>query len=260
MLSNNTWILLGVVLIVLAIGIVCIVNNPNLSGKSPEKLPDPETGIHLWMNAMNTGNGDRLYDLAPDEIKEQMTLVQFQKDNLNNAFTHPGYVLNTYHVIDKIQNGTYAQIVAEVYYQQTGTGGKTEMGAPIWYTFDLFYEHGEWKLWADSESGLQGWLAAVNARDLDRVYDLAPDAVKQQISLTQFKEKNVNNSFLQPGNFYSDYTILDKEQNATYSQIKAEFFYEHSANQGNTSQASPIFYRFGLYHEHGEWKIWELSW
>ena len=171
------------------------------------------------MEAVNAGNVDRLYDLAPDEIKEQRTLVQFEGDNRNNTFLQPGYDFTGYRVIDKKQNGTYAQIIAEVHYQQPENQGTPGTKAPRLYTFDLFYEHGEWKVWTDAETGVQMWIAAVNARDLDRVYDLAPDAIKQQISLAQFKESNINNSFLQPGDYYTDYNVIDKGQNATNAQI-----------------------------------------
>jgi hypothetical protein len=136
----------------------------------------------------------------------------------------------------------------------------TDTNVPLIYTFDLFYEHDEWKVWTDAETGLQMWIAAVNARDLGRVYDLAPDAVKQQISLAQFKENNLNNSFLQPGDYYSDYSLIDKVQNATFGQIHAQLIFNQSAEKGNTSTETPMSYRFGLYYEHGEWKIWTLDW
>jgi hypothetical protein len=236
------------------------LNGKNLPETPSVKIADPETGVHMWMNAVNAGNVVRLYDLAPDEIKKQRTLVQFEGDNVNSTFLLTGYDFTSYRVIDKKQNGTYAQIIADVDYQQPENQGTPDTKSPLIYTFDLFYEHGEWKVWTDAETGIQMWIAAVNARDLDRVYDLAPDTIKQRINLTPFKESNINNSFLQPGNFYSDYTVIDKEQNATDAQIDAQLFFNQSADMGNASHETPISYRFGLYYEHGEWKIWTLDW
>ena len=37
------------------------------------------------------------------------------------------------------------------------------------------------------------WIDAFNSRDIDRIYDLAPDEIKQHVTLAQFKEENIDN-------------------------------------------------------------------
>jgi hypothetical protein len=106
------------------------------------------------------------------------------------------------------------------------------------------------------ETGIQNWIDAVNQRNIDRVYDLAPDEIKNQVTLVQFKEENVNNTILEPGFRFTNFTVINKQQNATYAQILAQVLLLKPANQGTLGTEIPIQYRFALYHEHGEWKIW----
>jgi hypothetical protein len=114
---------------------------------------------------------------------------------------------------------------------------------------------------SDPETGIQHWIDAVNGRNIDRVYDLAPDEIKQQITLDQFKKDNINNTLLSPGFYYVNYTLIDKKQNGTYAQIVTQVFLHQSNNQTAFGQQDiPIGYRFVLFYQHGEWKIWTLNW
>jgi hypothetical protein len=113
----------------------------------------------------------------------------------------------------------------------------------------------------DPETGIQMWIEAVNGRNIDRLYDLAPDEIQQQVTLAQFKEENINNIFLQSGNKFLNYSLIDKKQNGTYAQIMAQVWFQRSVNQSTLStKEDPLQYKFALYYQHGEWKIWTLNW
>jgi hypothetical protein len=110
----------------------------------------------------------------------------------------------------------------------------------------------------DPETGIQMWIETVNGRNIDRLYDLAPDEIHHQVTLSQFKDENRNNVFLQPGNKFLNYSVIDKKQNETFAQIIAQVWFQQTVNQSN--KEDPLQYRFALYYQHGEWKIWTLKW
>ncbi len=112
----------------------------------------------------------------------------------------------------------------------------------------------------DPETGLQNWIEAVNGRNIDRVYNLFPDEIQQQRTLNQFKEDNINNTLLRQGSYFINYTVMDKKQNGTYAQLIAQVYLHQSVNQTTLGPDVPIYYKFGLYYQHGEWKIWTLPW
>jgi hypothetical protein len=139
------WLLAGLFIFLFVCGSTLILLN-NKPGKSSVPLPDPETGILNWINAVNGRNIDRVYDLAPDEIKQHVTLAQFKDDNLNNTYIQPGSAFLDFNVIDKKQNGTYAQIITQVWYRKSNQS-VNGTPIPINYKFALYYQHGEWKIW-----------------------------------------------------------------------------------------------------------------
>jgi|GEM_PF-1766799 hypothetical protein len=146
-LKKIKWLIAGLVLIALIIGSIYVLSNKIPFGKSSSPLTDPERGIQNWIEAVNQRNINRVYDLAPDEIKQQRTLAQFKEDNLNNTFLQPDHYFINYTVIDKKQNATYAQIIAQIFLHQPADQGTLGSEVPIQYKFALYYEHGEWKLW-----------------------------------------------------------------------------------------------------------------
>jgi len=111
----------------------------------------------------------------------------------------------------------------------------------------------------DPETGLQNWIEAVNARNIDRVYDLAPDEIKQQVSLDQFRKDNMNNTLLQPGEKFLNFSIYDRKQNGTYAQITAQVFLQQTPGKNSLGPEVPMQYKFALFFQHGEWKIWTVK-
>ena len=109
------------------------------------------------------------------------------------------------------------------------------------------------------EIGIQNWIDAVNGADVNRLYDLSPDEIKRQITLDQFKEENLNNTLLRSGHGFENFTIINRKQNGTYSQIFAQVWERLPPNQENPSGSEiPVYYTFALYYEHNEWKIWTI--
>jgi hypothetical protein len=146
--TQMKWVVAGLIIILIIVGsAIVILNNKNLIVKTSGPSTDPETGIQNWIEAVNGRNIDRLYDLAPDEIKGQRTLDQFREDNTNNILFKQGNYLYNYTLMDKKQNGTSAQIIAEISLHQPENQGTPGQEIPIFYKFSLFYEHGEWKIW-----------------------------------------------------------------------------------------------------------------
>jgi hypothetical protein len=145
---QKKWFVAGLIIILVFLGsAIVILNTKNIIAKSSVPSTDPETGIQKWIEAVNGRNVDRLYDLAPDEIKEQITLAQFKEDNINNTLFRPGYYFSNYTLMDKKQNGTSAQILAGITLHQPKEQDSSGNEIPVLYKFALFYEHGEWKIW-----------------------------------------------------------------------------------------------------------------
>jgi hypothetical protein len=146
-LKHIRWFVAGLLLIALIAGSVYVVDSKN-TGKFSVPSTDPETGIQEWIDAMNQRNIDRVYDLAPDEIKDQVTPEQFKMANINNTLLKPGNSFTSYTVIEKKQNGTSAQITAQVILHIASNQQNTHgTDVPVVDTFALLYQHGEWKVW-----------------------------------------------------------------------------------------------------------------
>lgn len=147
MLKDKKWVVAGLLLIALIAGSVYILDSKN-TGKFSVPSTDPETGIQEWIDAMNQRNIDRVYDLAPDEIKNQVTPEQFKMANINNTLLTPGNSFSSYTVMDKKQNGTSARIIAQVILHIPSNQQNTQStDIPLVDTFALLYQHGEWKVW-----------------------------------------------------------------------------------------------------------------
>ena len=100
------------------------------------------------------------------------------------------------------------------------------------------------------ETGIKNWLDAVNQKNVTRLYDLSPDEIKRQISFDQFREENLNNTLLKPGHGFVNFTVINKEQNGTYSQIFAQVFERFPPDPENNTPGSDIsiFYTFALFY------------
>ena len=147
-LNQSRWFVAGLLIILfIAGGFVVLLNNNNVTRGSSVPSTDPEKGIQMWIDAVNEKNIDRLYNLTPDEIKQQRTLTQFKEDNINNTLLKPGYKFLNWNVMDKKQNRTYAQILASLTLLKPADQGSPDQEIPVIYKFALYYQHDEWKSW-----------------------------------------------------------------------------------------------------------------
>ena len=111
----------------------------------------------------------------------------------------------------------------------------------------------------DPETGLQEWMTAINAKNINRLYTLSPNQIRKQVTLDQFTKDNTENYLLKPGYVFIDYTILNKTVNQTTAIITAQLNLQVPASQNlNKTQIFPVSYKFFLVFEDGEWKIWNI--
>jgi hypothetical protein len=140
-------ILLIILILVSATGCTTIQQNV-LSGKTTARSIDPETGIQSWMTAINQKDVSRLYNLAPDEIKQRVSYEQFVNGNKNNTLLKPGLTFTQYIVLNETFNDTAANIKAVLALQIPNSQNSTQAETiGVNYDFILLFEHGEWKVW-----------------------------------------------------------------------------------------------------------------
>ncbi len=102
-------------------------------------------------------------------------------------------------------------------------------------------------------------MTAINAKNINRLYTLSPDQIREQVTLEQFTKDNTENYLLQPGYVFIGYTILNKTVNQTTATITAQLNLQVSASQNlNQTKVFPVIYKFFLVFEEGEWKIWNI--
>ena len=141
------WALVCILVLVSVSG--CTTSLPGSSmNKTTVSSPVPETGIEEWMDAVNHKDVNRLYTLAPDEIKQQVSYDQFVKDNKDNILFKPGWEFTNYTVLNKTVNQSDARITAMLVLQKPVSENSTLVESiPVYYTFILKYEESQWKAW-----------------------------------------------------------------------------------------------------------------
>ncbi len=114
---------------------------------------------------------------------------------------------------------------------------------------------------SDPETGIQEWVAAVNNKDLGRLYDLSPDEIKTQMSWENFTAANENNEFLRPDETFTFDSVMNKTGNATVANLKVILLLHKNTSANSTqSETIPLYFNFIELFEHGEWKVWSIPW
>jgi len=111
---------------------------------------------------------------------------------------------------------------------------------------------------SDPEQAIQTWGDAVNARDYAKLYNLAPESIKRQISLQNFTSIQQNNSFLQPGSSIAGFQVINRTIiNETTVTVTGALIID-SPVSGNTSSPTeiPVYIKFLEFYENGEWRVW----
>lgn len=125
-----------------------------LEQPAPEKqtditIPDPETGVVAWIDAVNRKDVGELYLLAPSSIRKQVSYEDFVVVNKNTTFLQPGYEFTGYTLQNKSENRTCATITAWLVLHKPANIPSSEPGdIPLFFTFNLVYEDGRWRVWA----------------------------------------------------------------------------------------------------------------
>jgi hypothetical protein len=111
----------------------------------------------------------------------------------------------------------------------------------------------------DPEISVTAWVTAVNNHDYDRIYDLAPQVLRQQISRPAFIAAQKENPLLAQGNFIKGYTVTNKTISGTDAEITAKLVL-HQRAIGNESAGDILLYiKFVEIFENGKWDIWTTA-
>jgi len=150
MMSDSMEICIIIILCVIGFSFIpgCVNQHPGQTSVKIVIPPDPESGIHHWINAINNKNVSRLYDLTPAVIKKQVTEEQFKLDNQDNLILKPGLTFKQeFTEITESVTGANATIKAQLILQNLNKGNESMSEIPVQYVFYLSYENGEWKVW-----------------------------------------------------------------------------------------------------------------
>jgi len=110
----------------------------------------------------------------------------------------------------------------------------------------------------DPETGIQNWITSVNNHDVQRLYQLLPDAIGKQVNESTFALANEDNPLFAPGLHFKNYTVIKKRVDGNAAQITVQIMLARPPTQNGTVLPDlPLVYTFLLSYEHGEWKIWE---
>lgn len=138
--------------------IVCILVFVSISGctatlpgatvnKTLGSYPDPQTGIVKWVNEMNNRDLYGLYQLAPGEVRQQISYEQFEQANQNNELFTPGWAFTNVTILNETINQSVVTIKAQLLLNVPGSNSTQSQTIPIYDTYTLTYEDNEWKVW-----------------------------------------------------------------------------------------------------------------
>ena len=141
-MNKNHIILLAIILF--CIGIVSV-----LAGTSMAR-PDPEKGITSWIAAVNSHNYDRVYDLAPLSIHQQINRSTFLSAQNGNPLLAPGTLIKGYTVLNKTISGDKSNITTRLNLLMPAKINQSEEEISLFIKFVEVYEKGEWHVWTDA--------------------------------------------------------------------------------------------------------------
>jgi hypothetical protein len=137
---------IGLLVLILACG--CLATKPSGLSENPSLQPDPDTGLIAWMEAINTHDVTGLYNLAPEEIRDQVSLDQFEKANMNNSLMTQDKAVTGYKILNETGNATMTNIRVELLLRQNVSADSLQTETiPLYLNFEEWYEKGEWKVW-----------------------------------------------------------------------------------------------------------------
>jgi len=132
--------------VLLAIILLCIATAAILAGCTSER-PDPETGVNSWTYAVNNHDYDRVYDLAPLLIRQQVSRPAFISAQSDNPLLSPGNIIQGYTVVNKTISGNDAAIVAQLVLHVPAFGNESARDIPLYIKFLEVFDNGQWNVW-----------------------------------------------------------------------------------------------------------------
>jgi hypothetical protein len=128
--------LLLIVLFILFVG--CTEINKN----EKSNVDGPENSIATWVSAMNNKDVSQLYDLAPSEIRRNISRRDFVQANTENVLLKPGVIFSNPTILKKTSDGKHASLFIQLTMEKPGSDPIT-----VYYTFYLVNEKDGWKVW-----------------------------------------------------------------------------------------------------------------
>jgi len=109
--------------------------------------PDPETGVKVWIAAVNDRDYARIYDLTPMEIRHQISRDDFIKEQEANPLLASGNSFDSYIIIQRTVSGDNSILTAQLVLATHDSGNSTSKKIPLYLKFIEHFENGEWKVW-----------------------------------------------------------------------------------------------------------------
>ena len=96
---------------------------------------------------MNNHDLNRIYDLAPQDIRQKINLQDFIAAQNNNTLLTPGNSIKKYQVVTRTFDGNSAALTVMVVMNSPGSGNVSPMNIPLYIKFIEIFEDNEWKVW-----------------------------------------------------------------------------------------------------------------
>jgi len=145
MTKKYTGILLAVCLAGCVLISGCVGGNSLFSKTSA--IPEPETGINYWISAVNDHNFDRVYDLAPHSIKQQVSRQEFIVAQRDNPLLAEGTIIKGYKILNKTASGNDSAITVQLIIHVPAKVNQSDQDISVYLKFVETFEDGEWHVW-----------------------------------------------------------------------------------------------------------------
>jgi hypothetical protein len=135
---------------VLTIIVVCVMIYTLCIAGCIQQRPDPETGVKYWISEVNNHDLNGLYDLAPKEIRQQITRQDFIAAQNNNSLIVPGNIIGNYQVLNRTVEGNNAALTVMFVMHSPGSSNVSPTNIPVYIKYIEVFEDSEWKVWTTS--------------------------------------------------------------------------------------------------------------
>jgi hypothetical protein len=113
-------------------------------------IPEPETGIVAWIDAVNDRDYGTVYDLLPSSKRDGIDREQFIRFNRDNPspFLASDPVVSDFWIMERKVDGLNATITAGLETTQYAPGrNESSASQTVFFTFDETFEENRWTVW-----------------------------------------------------------------------------------------------------------------